>query len=266
MTRRDEAEEQAIREYVASQGVKELTRLEKLNSRRIGPDRFDVWDVWTDEGRWYVVTPGTNLYLQEDFQSYEIALTYHVGLWHVLRARDAVSPTPKDQNRGPAAWRKWEQAADALEDAEEAEDFQAVGMRLREGLLTFLRGIVADEFVPEGSERPKAADFLQWTKLIADHTAAGKSRAELRRHLREFARTTWQLVNWLTHAANATRSHGLIALTACDHLAAAYVAAVAEYEQGEPLRCPECGSYQLKTFYPTDREDVTICAACDAEV
>lgn len=139
-------------------------------------------------------------------------------------------------------------------------------MRLREGLLTFLRGIVADEFVPEGVERPQAGNFIRWTERIAIRIAAGSSRAELRRHRREFARTTWQLVNWLTHAANATRSHGMIALTACDHLAAAFVAAVAEYEQSEPLRCPECGSYQLKTFYPADGEDVTICAACDTEV
>jgi len=105
VNRRNEAEQQAIREYVAAQGVKEVTHLEKLNSQRIGPDRFDVWDVWTDEGRWYVITPGTNLYLQEDFQSFETALTFHVGLWHVLQARDTAAPTMKERNRGPAAWR-----------------------------------------------------------------------------------------------------------------------------------------------------------------
>jgi len=44
----------------------------------------------------------------------------------------------------------------------------------------------------------------------------------------------------------------VIALTACDHLRAAFVAAVAEYEPGEPLRCPESRSYQLKTFHSAD--------------
>lgn len=266
MNRLNDAEQQAIREYMASQGVKAVTHLEKLNSQRIGPDRFDVWDVWTNEGRWYAITPGTNLYSQDDFQSYEIALTYHVGLWHVIRARDMAPPTAVESARGPAAWRKWEQAADALDHAEEAEDFQAVGMRLREGLLTFLRGIVADEFVPDDEDRPQAGNFIRWTELIANRVGGGSSRAELRRHLRTFAHTTWQLVNWLTHTSNATRSHGMIALTACDHLAAAFVAAISEYEKGKPLRCPECRSYQLKTFYPADGEDVTICAACDTEV
>ena len=79
----------------------------------------------------------TNLYLQNDFQSFEVALTYHIGIVHTLNGRDAAPMTPEQRNRGPAAWRKWEQAAEALDSAEEAEDFQAVGMRLREGLITF---------------------------------------------------------------------------------------------------------------------------------
>ncbi|MEX1253979.1 MAG: hypothetical protein WEE64_06535 [Dehalococcoidia bacterium] len=267
MSQRSEAERRAIRDYMAWQaGDEEISHLEKIASRRIGPDRYDIWDVWTDQARWWVITPGTNLYLQEDFQSFEVALTYHVGLMHVLGSRSKAPVDLRARDRGPGAWRKWEQAAEALENAEEAEDFQAVGMRLREGLLTFVRGIAADEYVPGGEERPQAANFLRWTELIAERVAAGSSRADLRRHLRGFARTTWQLANWLTHAQNATRGQAMIALTACDHLAGALLAAVTEHEQGGPVRCPQCGSYQLRTFFPSDGDDLTICAACDSEV
>lgn len=267
MSRLSDEEEQAIRNYMASQaGDEEIVHLEKIVSRRMGADRYDVWDVWTDQARWWVITPGTNLYLQEQFQSADLALTFHIGIVHSLIARDAAPMTIQELNRGPAAWRKWEQAAEALENAEEAEDFQAVGMRLREGLITFVRGYASDEYVSEGDERPQAANVERWTELIANKVAAGSSLATVRRHLRGFARTTWQLVNWLTHAQNATRAHAMIALTACDHVAAAYVAAVADYEKGPPLRCPSCGSYQLKTFYRTVDEDVTICGACDSEV
>lgn len=247
-------------------GDEEITHLEKVASRSVGPNRFDTWDVWTNKARWWVITPMTNLYLQEDFQSFEVALTYHVGIVHMLSARDAAPMSAEERDRGPAAWRKWEQASEALDNAEEPEDFQAVGMRLREGLITFVRGIVADEYVPNREEQPQAANVERWTELIANTVASGSSRANLRRHLKGFGRTTWQLVNWLTHAQNATRGQAMIALTACDHLAAAFIAAVAEHEHGEPLRCPACGSYQLRTFYPAAGEDVTLCAACDAEV
>ncbi len=247
-------------------GDEEITRLEKLTSRRIGANRFDVWDVWTNQARWWVIMPFTNLYLQADFQSLEIALTYHVGITQVLGQRYRPGMTTKERNRGPAAWRKWDQASEALESAEEAEEFQAVAMRLREGLLTFLRGIVDDAYVPTGAARPKAGSFIEWTALICDVVASGQARAELRGYLKNAARTTWQLVNWLTHAQNATRGQAFTALTACDHLAGAFLAAIVEYENGPPLRCPACGSYQLKTFYPSDRPEITLCAACDAEV
>ncbi len=148
-------EERSIREYLAGQAPDEnVTRLEKITSRRIGVNRFDVWDVWTDQARWWVITPMTNLYLQNDFQSLETALTYHVGITQVLSHRYRPGMTAQERNRGTAAFRKWDQAAEALENAEEAEDFQAIGMRLREGLLTFLRGISSDDFVPDGTKKP----------------------------------------------------------------------------------------------------------------
>ncbi len=40
----------------------------------------------------------------------------------------------------PDAWRRWEQAGEVLNQAEEAEDFQSVGMRCPECLIV----IVAD--------------------------------------------------------------------------------------------------------------------------
>jgi hypothetical protein len=39
----------------------------------------------------------------------------------------------------PDAWRRWEQAGEALNEAEEAEDFQSVGMRCRECLIVMVR-------------------------------------------------------------------------------------------------------------------------------
>ena len=42
------------------------------------------------------------------------------------------SACPHEVERPTETWRRWQHAADQLGDANEVEDFQAVGMRLRE--------------------------------------------------------------------------------------------------------------------------------------
>jgi hypothetical protein len=72
-----------------------------------------------------------------------------------------------------AAFRRWEQAAEALDASIESEEVQAVGMRCRECLLTFVKLAGDPKMVPVGGELPKAADFIHWSELIADAIAPG---------------------------------------------------------------------------------------------
>jgi hypothetical protein len=103
----------------------------------------------------------------------------------------------------PAARRRWEQASEALGPAREAEDYQAIGMRLRECLVSLIGEITNDDLVPKDNDRPKAADFKAWFALFAGYIAAGSSSAKLRSYLKSTSQEVWNYVNWCTHAKNA---------------------------------------------------------------
>jgi hypothetical protein len=98
--------------------------------------------------------------------------------------------------------------------------------------------------VPEGTQRPKRADFRAWTELLANTLAAGESAAKLRSYLKKLAAETWEYVNWLTHAKNAVRMDAEIGLKVVEHLLGMFTAARLRLGRAS-LRCEECGSYQL---------------------
>jgi hypothetical protein len=193
-----------------------------------------------------VITEPTNLYSQDDFKSRDVALTFHIGL--ALRVsylhdrRVPVAPEPAALLAG--SWRRWEQAFETFDAGDEAEDFQAVGVRLRECLVSFLRETTSDELVPAKQAAPKAADFRAWTELLANRLAAGDSSAYLRSYLKKLSFETWAYVNWLTHVKNAVRLDAEIGLKAVEHLLGTFTAARMRLGQ-RSLRCESCGSYGI---------------------
>ena len=62
-------------------------------------------------------------------------------------------------DRMAAAFRRWEQAAEALDQSTESDEVQAVGMRCREGLLAFIRSASSPRMPPSGEESPQASNF-----------------------------------------------------------------------------------------------------------
>jgi hypothetical protein len=262
-----EHERRHIAEYVELEaGDETVTHAEKIASERVMGHTYDVWDVQTDKNRWWVITNITNLYLQNEFKSMDYVLSFHIGLMHRMMARQSQEPRTGDEERDRLLipWRKWEQAGKAAEEADEAEDFQAVGMRCREALLAFVRAAANDEMVPQGNEIPKKGDFLHWSEHIA--AAITPKSPRLRGYLRKTAAHTWDLVNWLTHEANAHRFDAIIAVDATAHTLDVYGMALVRHERGQPERCPECGSYRLASDYRTELDVyVTLCEACDWE-
>lgn len=174
-------------------------------------------------------------------------MTFYVGLalrvTYLNERRVPVAPGPAALL--PGSWRRWQQAFEALENGEEAEAFQAVGVRLRACLASFIDEAAGDELVPDGDTPPKAADFKSWTELLATHLAAGDRASRLRSYLKKNAHETWDLVNWLTHAKNAVRLDAEIALKAVEHLLGLFTAARLRFERS-PRRCVTCGSYEVQ--------------------
>ena len=128
-----------ICEYVELEAPDErVKRAEKISSERHFGSVHDVWDVETDKNRWWVVTEPTNLYLQSEFPSMDHVLSFHIGLVSRISAKQHTKATDEDIWRTPRAWRQWEQAHESLDAAEEAEDFQSVGARCREVLITLV--------------------------------------------------------------------------------------------------------------------------------
>jgi hypothetical protein len=244
--RASKQEKDAIRTYVEDQAHEKVIHLEKAASELVGPVRHDIWDVHCPESRWWVITNPTNLYSHQDFKSRDVALSFHIGL--ALRLEYAqereVPVAPESAEALPGSWRRWRQAFETYDSGDEAETFQAVGVRLRECLVSFLAETTSDELVPDGAQRPKQADFRAWSELLANALAAGESAAKLRSYLKKIAVESWEYVNWLTHAKNAVRMDAEIGLKAVEHLLGVFTAA--RLRMGAGLRrCEECGSYRL---------------------
>ena len=260
-------ERQEIIEYMETQASAEtVTHAEKLTSERVWGTEHGVWDVHTDKNRWWVITGMTNLYLQEDFKSMDGVFSFHLGLMARMLARQQRQAPQKPDPRLEQTRRQWEQAAEAQNDADEAEEFQAVGMRCRETLISFAHAMAKDDLVPAAGENPKLSDFVHWAELIADAVAVGGRNRKLRSYLKTIAKETWEFASWLTHEKNATRMDGELAVEVTAHFLSLYEQLIHRKELATPDRCPGCGSYKVETFWTRDddRDELVHALACKA--
>jgi hypothetical protein len=263
-----EHEERAVREYVVGQAPDEtVEQAEKVSSEHVFGTRYDVWDVHTDKSRWWVITPMTNLYLQDDIRSMNQAISLHIGLTERVLSRERGEI---DGSRNPSelekVFRKVDQASEALDRAEEAEDFQAVGVRLRECLIAFAHALADPAIVREGTEPPQAANFVAWAELLAYALAPGRDNAGIRKYLKAQANPTWQLVQQLTHSTNADRLEADFVHDAVRHLIGSYVLAEARKARGPSERCPACGSYRVVEDYRSAEDrSYALCSTCGWE-
>ncbi len=256
-----------IRRYVETESPdEEVTYLERILSERIIGNDHEIWDVHATSERYWVITNPTNLYSHRLFPSADYTLTFHVGLAVRMASRREGRANDEQESRSLSAWRRWRQAAEALDHAHEAEEFQSVGMRCRECLLALVRSIAVDSMVPPGRESPKTGDFIHWSELIAEVIAGGSSAKEVRGYLKTIAKSTWQLVSWLTHASNAVRLDGEMAVEATHSTLVAYEMALLRFKKGIPTKCPRCNSYKIVTRYMPKLGDeglyIVVCETC----
>jgi hypothetical protein len=264
---RNEAEATRISEYVEWQCAKDkekVTYLEKVLTEHILGVRHDCWNVRTDKQRYWVITNPTNLYSQELFPSVDYTLSFNLGLMLRMESKRRGAKDERTGDRLAAAFRRWEQAAEMLDRAVESEEIQAVGMRCRECLLAFVRSVGNPSMVPNGQVAPKAGDFIHWSELIADTLAHGGPASDIRGYLKAAARSTWQLTAWLTHAANAVRYDGTVAVDATYAVLNAFGAALLRYEQPTSDRCARCGSLRIEIVdHPeSSTADAVACESC----
>jgi len=246
------------------QAREKVLHAEKVKSEHVMGRDHDCWDIHTNKDRYWVITSPTNLYSQEYFPSLDFTLSFHIGVTARIMARSRGAPDDAQKARLTPVWRRWEQAADTLDMAEEAEDFQAVGMKCRECLIQLVRSLAKPEMVPLGQDTPQRSDFISWSELIANTVAGGASAERVRGHLKTTAKSAWELAGWLTHASGAARHDAAFVLDATHTVLSAFGRAVIRHESGSPERCPHCGSYNLDVGFNPDlpRPYVSECEEC----
>jgi len=255
----------AVSDYVETQARGErVLHTEKIKSEYLFGRDYDCWDVHTNKDRYWVITSPTNLYSQRYFPSLDFTLSFHVGFSARVMERSRGAPDDAQRARLTPVWRRWEQAAETLDMAEEAEDFQAVGMKCRECLIQLVRSLAKTEMVPPGEDAPQHSNFISWSELIANAVAGGSSAERVRGHLKATAKSSWDLARWLTHASSAARNDAVFVLDATHTVLAAFGHAVIRHESGSPERCPNCGSYKLDVGFNPElpRPYVSECEEC----
>ena len=260
-------ERRQIEDYLRSQSGDnfEIEHVEKLTSEYVLGHQYDVWDAHTSEGRWWVITNPVNLYSQEQIKSMDIALSFHIGLMSRMMTREHRQAGSQD------TWvlevlRRLDVAGESLERAREVEDFQAVGMRLRETLLTLAAKLAGLGYQSaEGAAELQKGNFKAWASLCAESVAAGNSSQNLRALLKALSEKTWNYVAWLTHARNAGQPDAQIAQAAVSQTIETFIIAVNRQRLGPPQRCPVCASYQLRAEPAGDGSWVKVCATCGWE-
>ncbi len=164
MLKASEQEREQILSYMSGQAPDETVEfVQKVYSEQLHSLRHDIWDVHTNLGRWWVITNPTNLYSQVQFPNMDLALTFHMGLCLRMPSSERHSLADLEIEPLMACWRTFEEASEELKHAEEVEDFQAIGMRCRESLISMVH--VGQEVVrtPGTDSPPKKSDFRAWS-------------------------------------------------------------------------------------------------------
>src|SRR5260370_18967876 len=259
-----------VKAYMASQAPDlNVTFLQKMHVENVLSHRHEVWDVHCEnKERWWVITNPTNLYSQGQFANMEFAMKLHGGFW--LRLPGGEKQKLSDIPLEPfAAWfRQISEATDALAEAQEVSDYQAIGVRCRESLLAFADA--AQNVVPwtAPENKPKRGDLQAWSDHICNATWAGSSHAERRSLLKSLIKSAWDFSNWLAHSKSSKWHDAEAAVSTVEHALGLYASLVIRHVRRVPETCPACGSHRLspERGFRTDTLDVPwerpVCDRC----
>jgi uncharacterized protein with PIN domain len=236
-----------------------IEHLEAIRAENIGEETYFLWDGHASSGRFWIIGDNRGLYVafrQDEFKSLRRALTVHLGILKRTELR-LVDENKERFSELLGPWRQYEQAAEALQNATEAEEFQAVGMRCRECLLAMVSHYAEKMHLQVEQPLPKQGDFLRWSELIVRYLLVGSQFSRARKHLKDTASTTWSLCAWLTHYRDAMRDDAELALDATAHVLTVFGSADRR-RQASPPRCTTCGSYRIVTAASGE----LVCAEC----
>ena len=264
---RDPHREKDISQYVELEAREESVKhVELVKTEVVLGEVYEIWDVTTDKDRWWVLTNLTNLYSQRHFPSLDYTLSFHIGLMMRLRSRPegarSDDPSPFDD-----VLRRQQQAKERFDTAVEAEDYQAVGMQLRECLISLVGALRRRIPMDFATDRPQDANFVEWASLLMDGLLPGQRNKELRQYLKGMAKDTWQLVNWLTHDRDANKTAASISIHGCDTVVGHFAQVLERGKTDHIDECPVCKSRKIRSHFDAsldpEGEYYMTCAVCE---
>lgn len=259
--------ETELEEYGNTSLEEELVQhAEKIKTERVIGTDYSVWDVHTNISRWWVITNPTNLYSQNLMPRLDYTLSFHIGLMARVQAQREIAGGDELHEFLSKTQRKIYQAQLAFDEADEIEDFQAIGLQCREAMTSFTKEVIDAGLFIDIDNPPKKSDFVAWSDHIIGAKAAGGSAEYVRGYLKAICQKGWNLANWLTHAKNATRSDAELCLSATEHLIQELITLAVKSFARSPEQCGRCGSFKIKvTWRPEEEEYLALCEMCGAE-
>jgi hypothetical protein len=264
---RDPHSEKDIARYVEIEAHDEnVLNVEKIKQEFVLGREYEVWDVTTDKDRWWVITNLTNLYSQKHFPSLDYTLSFHIGLMMRISDRsnslDTDEPDPFNE-----IYRRQDQIKEQFDQAIESEDYQAIGLQLRECLISLIYSMRRRVNLNLNKETPQDANFVEWSNLLMDELCVGKSNKQLRQYLKHTAKESWQLVQWLAHDRDANQTATLIAIHSCDTIIGHFISILERTKLDSIEQCPLCNSRNIRSHFDgtigDDGDYFNSCGSCD---
>lgn len=201
--------------------------------------------MYSRKKRFWVITNPTNLYEQTMFPNMDLAITFHVGL--CLRMpkseREPLSELPIEPFAGCA--RLAREANDALAQAEEVSDYQAMGVRCREVLLALVAAAQVVMPWTGPGEPPQKANFKEWSDHMCQVGLPGQAHENRRKLLKALLSSAWDYDNWLAHTKSSTWYDAETATSATGNAIEIWLSILIRHVRKVPEACPACGSHRL---------------------
>jgi hypothetical protein len=159
-----------------------------------------------------------------------------------ISERSRVEASADRREYAEGAWRRYTAAVDTMNTADDAEDFQAIGVKCREALLALARENRDASWVGDVADPPQADNLKGWMEIFAARLVPDRRQ---RAYLKDLTDKTWDIAVGLQHNTNATPFDAELVLNSVQHLLGFFMLVRVKHKQGPPERCPRCGSYRL---------------------
>ncbi len=162
--------------------------------------------------------------------------------------------------------RKLSMAVSQLEQAKSIEEYQQIGILVRDSLIEFAQSIYNKNMLVEGTQEPSTTDAKRMIKYALDYYGVNH------KNLNDFIKTCWNYAVAVQHSPSVKKESVVQALSMTSLCIALVVEVIAQsdsFEKRPYYKCPNCGSLDLEAkehiegdFDGAWKMDKIVCSDC----